>query len=54
MPRSMFFKPSMDMHRSKFVMPVEFGVIRLKIKVTVTFNTETIIALKLLTTDPET
>ena len=47
-PRPMIFKLGMDIHHSKLVMPREFGVNRSKVKFTVTFNTETFIALKLL------
>ena len=47
-PRPMIFKLGMDIHHSKLVIPGEFGVNRSKAKFTVTFNTETFLALKLL------
>ena len=48
-PRPMMFKLGMNIHdHSKLVMPREFGVNRSKVKFTVTFNTETFLALKLL------
>ena len=48
MPRPMFFRLGMDIHHSMLVMPREFGVARSKVKVIMTFNIETALALKLL------